>query len=239
MKRFYTLVHVGQEDGAYDIRLDGKPVRTPGRVTLATSSKALAEAVMSEWAAQEERIVPDAMPLTQILTTQIDYAVRERAVLSEKVLGYLDTDLLCYHAPRGGDSEDIARLQEQVWTPWVTWFATRFGHALQTTDGLKALQQEGGVKDALAAYVNGLDDARFMVLQMVTNACGSVVLGLALLEGAISAEQLFEVAALEELYQAKLYDPDGRYGMDPDVARRLDKLKGDIVAARTYLELVS
>ncbi|RYY33245.1 MAG: ATPase, partial [Sphingomonadales bacterium] len=52
MKRFWKDVTI---DGQ-GIALDGKPVRTPGRVPLVLPSPALAEAVADEWRAVGETI---------------------------------------------------------------------------------------------------------------------------------------------------------------------------------------
>src|SRR6185312_604337 len=64
-KRFYTAATVGEGEGAFAILLDGKPVRTPARRTLAAPTRALAEKIAAEWNAQANVIDPGAMPLTR------------------------------------------------------------------------------------------------------------------------------------------------------------------------------
>ena len=48
MKRFWKEVSVAREEGGWGIRLDGRPVRTPGRVALAVPAESLAEAMATE-----------------------------------------------------------------------------------------------------------------------------------------------------------------------------------------------
>ena len=61
MKRFWTDVGV---DTAGVVTLDGRPVRTPGRVPLALPFPALADAVAEEWRGVTGEIDPRAMPMT-------------------------------------------------------------------------------------------------------------------------------------------------------------------------------
>ena len=51
-KRFYTDVAVGEADGGFTILLDGRSVRTPKKLPLVVPTRALADAIAAEWAAQ-------------------------------------------------------------------------------------------------------------------------------------------------------------------------------------------
>ena len=111
MKRFYTLASTQEKNGQYYITLDGKTVKTQSGHDLGTPSKALAEAIMAEWAAQGEEILPDSMPLTQILNTKIDRVSEQRDVMSKTLLNYLDTDLLCY---RANEPEELIKIAQII-----------------------------------------------------------------------------------------------------------------------------
>src|SRR5438067_2513412 len=71
-RRFYAQVAVAPRDGHFILMLDGKPVRTPRRELFALPTKAAAEAVCAEWAAQAETIDPAKMPITRIVSSAID-----------------------------------------------------------------------------------------------------------------------------------------------------------------------
>lgn len=111
MKRFYKMVSSKKTDEGYAIQLDGKIVNTPLGQTMAALTEALADAIVLEWAAQEDKIKPETMPLTQILTTRID-KTRDRGAITEAVMKYLDTDLVCYWAK---EPEALAKRQKEVW----------------------------------------------------------------------------------------------------------------------------
>lgn len=59
MKRFYQDAAVVAVESGFEIRLDGRPVRTPARAPLALPTQGLAEAIAEEWRAQATRSTPD------------------------------------------------------------------------------------------------------------------------------------------------------------------------------------
>lgn len=235
MKKFYKLVTVaqggaGQDKTGYVIHLDGKPVQTPSRVPLCAPNKALAEAIAAEWTAQGEKIDPETMPLTQILTTAQDHVVRERAGITAKMLQYLDTDLLCYRAEL---PQDLAERQAACWDEWLGWFERTYGSALITTTALQALTQPEAAQRAVADTVAALDDMRFCVLQLVTMLTGSLVLGLAFTAAEASPEQVFNAANIEENYKYQIYN-EAEHGTAPQQEKTQRAMQRDLEAARLF-----
>jgi chaperone required for assembly of F1-ATPase len=99
MRKFYQSVAVTKSEGGYAVQLDGKPVKTPAQQPLVVATAALAEAMADEWRAQGEKINPDTMPITRIVTIAIDRVPHDRAALIDEITRYAGTDLLCYRAP--------------------------------------------------------------------------------------------------------------------------------------------
>lgn len=234
MKRFYKLVSTAQEKGGYSILLDGRAVKTrSGRVLLAAGEE-LAGLVMREWAEQGKEIVPDTMPLTQILNTKIDRVADERAAISAAVLKYLDTDLLCYFA---GEPPDLAAMQRECRTPWLEWFAAEYGAALETTEALCSLRQNSPLHDKVAARAAAMSDDVFTVFQLVTALCGSIVLALAFCAGAASPEDVMRAAFVEEDYKDTLYHAD-LHGPDPMQEKKRQAMRRDLEACAVFLKPV-
>src|SRR5438477_12691345 len=71
-RRFYHQVTVAESEGDFGLRLDGRPVRTPARRTLAAPTRALAECLAAEWRAQADVVDPGSMPLTRLANAIID-----------------------------------------------------------------------------------------------------------------------------------------------------------------------
>lgn len=235
MKRLYKMVSTRRVAGGYEIALDNKPVKTPGKKAIFTPSEKLADAIAAEWAGQGEAIRPDLMRLTQILTTRIDRVKAERPAMQQAVLKYLDTDLLCY---RTDHPPEMAEAQGKAWDPWLVWFEQKFGGKLITTTGLTALRQDAGLHAAAAKHVGALDDDRFTVLQIVTSLSGSLVLALAFIEGDITPDETYAAARAEEILKSQIYHED-TYGPDPAQDKKDQAMKADLKAAREYLDFLS
>lgn len=234
MKRFYKLVTTAPEPGGIAIHLDGKPVKTPDRAPLLAPNPNIADAIMAEWAAQKEIIIPDSMRLTQILTTAIDRVIPQRAAITQEVLNYLDTDLICYPA---ATPEELAALQAAQWDKIHVWFAQKYGVKLLTTTGLAALKQPAAAHEAVAARIDELDPYQFTAFQIVVATTGSLILGLALLDDFLDDTQIFKAAHIEEDYKAALYNEDF-YGRAPHQEERENAVRADLQAARKFLELL-
>lgn len=234
MKRFYTLVSCKKVDEGYALQLDGKVVKTPLGQDMIALTKPLADAITLEWASQEDKIKPETMPITQILTTRIDKA-RDREAITESVMKYLDTDLVCYWAK---EPEDLAKKQKEVWGRWVKWFDEHFEVPLYTTKKIDALTQDPEAHKRVWNYIEALDDAYFTILHIVTSLSGSLILALAFSEGEITPEEVFNASYLEELYKNGIYNEDV-HGIAPNEQAERDAFKRDIDAAQKYLELAN
>lgn len=231
MKRFYKTVSTGSEENGFSVLLDGKPVKTPERQNLIAPTQKLADLIAMEWEAQGDIIDPETMPLMQILTTAIDCSKEARASIEDEVLGYLDTDLLCYRAE---EPPEIAERQAKVWDQWLIWFEHASSNKLHTTTGLSALKQPQGAHDFASKIIRHADLHHFMAIQMATAIGGSLVLGLAFVAGAATPEQVFESAQLEELYRNEFYNEEF-YGKAPHQEKAHAGMMRDLRALRVFL----
>lgn len=234
MKRFYKVVSTDKCDGGYSVCLDGRPVKTQSKQMLCAPNEGIASAIMEEWAQQEDVIIPDTMPFTQILSTKIDRVSVERDAIFSNMLKYLDTDLLCYQV---SEPEELRQRQEDQWRPWLKWFQTIFGEELLTTTSLNALQQPEKAYDAVKQYIKNLDDDHFTILQVVTNVSGSLVLALAFLHKAITPQKMFDACYIEELFKDTLYNAE-KYGQDPILEKQQKAAMLDFETSAHYLKLL-
>lgn len=234
MKRFYTMASHKKLDGGYVIQLDGKTVKTPLGQDMSSPSKALADGIVSEWAAQEDKVKPDTMPLTSLLTTAID-KIRDREKITESCMRYLDTDLVCYWTK---EPEELAALQKEKWGAWVKWFEGHFEVPLYTTKKIDALTQDSEAHKRVWNYIESLDDYYFTVVHVLTSLSGSLILALAFSEGDITPEEIFEASYLEELYRGEIYN-EALYGAAPQEEAEREAFKRDTDAAQRFLELAN
>jgi chaperone required for assembly of F1-ATPase len=226
VKRFYKEVSVAAAAEGHQVLLDGRPVRTPARRALAVPSATLAAAVADEWRAQGETLQPASMALTRLISTAIDRMPALRAAAIDEVLGYAETDLLCY---RAAAPADLADRQQQLWQPWLDWLARSHGVELVVTTEMLPVPQPETALARLRSSVEPLDDWRLVGLHAVTTALGSVVLGLALFEGEIDAEQAIAASLLDEQFEID------RWGREREMERRHNALRYDVEAAARFL----
>jgi chaperone required for assembly of F1-ATPase len=235
MKKFYHLVAVNRHADGFAVLLDGKPVRTPLKRQLVCPTEALAQAIMAEWVAQVETIKPETMPLTQFMITFLDGVQDRREAIHAELLNYLDTDLVCY---RAADPPQYAQAQKQAWDPIIGWFEVNFGVKLETTTEISPLKQNAVVHQSVETYVRNLNDYEFSMLQIVTYETGSLIIGIAFLEGAVTPEAAFKAAQVEELLKSEIHREDF-YGKAPDVEKKQTNQLLGLHAARVFLDTLS
>lgn len=226
-KRFYTAAGVGEGPDGYPILLDGKPVRTPARRTLAAPTRLLAEAIADEWNAQEENVDPARMPLTRLANTIIDGVTDKTAAVAEEIAKYLGSDLLFYRAdaPAG-----LVARQGQHWDPVLDWVHDELGARFMLAEGVMFVPQpERAIAAARAAIPD--DPWRLGALSSITSLTGSALLALALLRGKLSTDEAWAAAHVDEDWQRE------QWGHDDLAQERRDFRFADMVAAATVLKL--
>jgi len=229
MKRVYRAVRVASAGDGWSILLDARTLQTPARAPLLLPRRGLAEAIAAEWDAQTERIVPATMPLMQLAATAIDRTAPQRRQVIEDVVGYAGTDLVCYRAER--PPELVAR-QSATWQPLVDWVTLRFDAPLLVTTGVVPKAQSAAAIAAIRAAIEPLDDFRLTALHGATTGCGSVAIGLALLERRLDAEAAWRASQLDEIFQSE------QWGEDPEAGARRAMLKRDIEATERFMALL-
>lgn len=234
IKRFYKIASTRKTDEGYLILLDGKPVHTPSGKDLIAPEKLLADAIVAEWGAQGDVVAPDTMPLTQILNTAIDQA-RARNDITNSLLKYLNTDLLCY---RTKEPDVLKKRQKEFWDPWLSWFDEHFETPLLTTFGLQALTQEPETHKRIWNYIEALDPYYFALLHILTALTGSIVMALAFIEGDITPGEVFAAMHVEEDYHADLCGENAETKPAQDNQRTQD-IHRDLTAAKRFIDLLN
>jgi chaperone required for assembly of F1-ATPase len=226
MKRFWTEVSV--EDG--EVRLDGRPVRTPGRAPLALPAPALAEAVAEEWRAVGETLDPRAMPLTGLANAAIDRIAPDPAAFAAGLAAYGESDLLCY---RADGPDDLVARQAAAWDPILAWARERYDVHVETTAGIVHRAQPPATLARLGEAVASRSAFALAGLSPVVTTTGSLIGALALAEGAISADTLWAAAHVDEDWQAE------QWGTDPLAEQARANKRRDYDAGVRFLSLAA
>jgi chaperone required for assembly of F1-ATPase len=229
MKRFYKQATLSPEEGAVAILLDGRPVRTPARNALRVPTEELAEAIAAEWNAQGEKIDPQAMPLTGLANAAIDRVAPDPAAFGGKLAEYGESDLLCYRAE---GPQSLVERQSRVWDPLLGWARTRFGVEIETTAGVMHRPQPPRTVEQLGRAVAARGAFQLAGLAPLVTIAGSLIIALALAEGAIGVETAWDAAMLDEAWQAE------QWGADPLAAASLENRRREFESAYRFLTLL-
>jgi chaperone required for assembly of F1-ATPase len=229
LKRRYQKAAAIELEGGFGIALDEKPLSTPMRHTVAVPSRALAEAMAEEWRGQGDEVRPNTMPLTQLAVTALDRIEGRRDTVIEELAAYGSTELLCYRAEHPAE---LANRQAEAWQPLLDWLALRFDAPLAVTGGVVPKPQSPAALSALRAAVAERSSWEVAALALATQAAGSIVLGLALIEDRIDAAAAWSLSLLDELYQAELW------GEDREAVARRESIRRDFEAAEAFLNLL-
>lgn len=222
MKKFYSAVTVVPEQQGYAVALDGRTIKTPGKVSLLMPSEALAIAVADEWRAQGEEVDPDTMPLTQLVNTAIDRVGTRVDEVIEELVAYAHTDLVCYRAT---DQDELVIKQNEVWQPYLDWLKLTLGVGLQVTSGIMPLTQDNDVTDALREELRQFDVFTLTAFHAFVAGFGSIVIALALVRGFKDFENCWEASHLDEAHQESLW------GLDAEIEEKRVRLKTELLAS--------
>lgn len=203
-RRFWTEAAAVEAPGGWGVRLDARTLRTPGRAPLVLPTRALAEAVAAEWAAQGARVQPATMPLTRAANTAIDRVAPDPAPVVDEIARYGASDLLCY---RAAAPAALARRQAEAWDPLLAWAAGALAAPLAVTEGVVFVAQPESSLAALRAQVAALSPFALTALSELVGLSGSLVIGLAVAAGRDPAA-LWEAACLDERWQAEQWGAD-------------------------------
>jgi chaperone required for assembly of F1-ATPase len=227
-RRFYAAATAEPEGPGWTVRLDGRAVRTPAKAPLVLPTRALAEAIAAEWAAQDGAIDPASMPLARAANSAIDKVVVQRAEVAAMLASYGETDLLCHRAEAPAA---LAARQALAWDPLLAWAAADLGAPLTPATGVMPVVQPSASLARLRAALDALDAFELTAAHDLVTLSGSVVIGLAALQGRFSADDLWRAATVDDAWQAEIW------GHDDEAFRAAEARREAFLSAARFLSL--
>ena len=230
MKRFYKKVTVENAEECFIVALDGKPLLTPGKQSLLLPNQQLADKIALEWQQQVELIEPHKMPNMSLASTAIDRVAPQRMEVIDSIVAYGGTDLLCY---RAFGPEDLVDRQHRIWQPLLDWAKVTINAELLVTAGIMPLKQPNNSINAIRIKVTQYNSFNLVALHELTSVSGSVIIGLAVIEGYITLDKSIKAAQLDTLYQIE------RWGEDPEVMSKVKNAKQQMSEASNFIALLT
>lgn len=205
MKRFWREVGIASGPAGHAIELDGRPVRTPGRLPLALPNLAMAQAIADEWRAVVKEIDPRAMALTGLANVAIERIAPDPGAFAANLASYAESDLLCY---RADSPTALVERQTAAWDPMIAWAERRYDVHVERVTGIIHRPQPPLTLRRLADAVSALDPFTLAGLAPVVTVTGSLILALALVEGAAEPDMVWKAAKVDEDWQAEQWGTD-------------------------------
>ncbi len=232
MKRFWETVTIAPSEAGFAVLLDGKPMHLPGGTVLCVAGERLALAIAEEWRSAGggkggEMSFADT-PLTGLAGTAQQRIAPDPAPTIDAIARYAESDLLCYRAETPAS---LVERQDSGWQPWLDWVARTYDAPLRVSTGIAYVKQHRGSIAALRNAVAALDVPALAALGVAVPSLGSLVLGLALAEGALDAPTAHRLGSLDELFQAEMW------GEDAEAAARRAAIAADVALAEKFLRL--
>ena len=227
-KRFYKAASIS-DAAPYQVLLDSRAVKTPAKRPLVLPTKAAAQAVADEWNAQGETINPATMPLTRFANTAIDAVAETADAVAADLVAYAGRDLLCYRADA---PTELSHAQAARWDAVLDWAAKSCDARFTVVAGIMPVDQPENALQAVASALKPHDAFRLTALHVMTTLTGSALLALAHDQGAISADDAWAAAHVDEDYQIALW------GADDEAAARRAARGQEFSAASRLLELL-
>ncbi len=149
--------------------------------------------------------------LYRLISLMIDM---QRTAITDELLSFFDTDLVCYYAK---DPKDLVKWQQTYWSPILQWAKSQKITPLRTTTDTMPITHSKTAHDALEAYLDTLDDNQIVTASVASKLSSSVLTGLAFTAGILTAESAHNIAHADEYYQ------QDRYGEDELLTERLEE----------------
>jgi len=228
MRRFYASVDVAPADGGFAVRLDGRTPRSPAGRRLALPTRALADLVAQDWAAQGEHILPETMAATRLAWAALGLAEPGgRAAAVARIADFAAADALCYFAD--GPAALLER-QERHWGPVIAWAEASLGATFHRTQGIVHQPQPEATLGRIRALAEAEDDFALAGVMAAAALFGSAILAFALRRGELTAEAAFALSRLDEAFQEE------RWGVDSEAAIRSEAMAAEAVMLQRWFE---
>lgn len=230
--RLFNRAHVAPtDDGAHEVLLDSKKLKTPAGKPVAVPTKLLALAIAAEWEWQEGRTLkPFTMPLMKLATISIDQMGQEREKVIKTLIKYFHTDAILFRAPEG---TRLADAQVEIWDPIRRWLERQVGAEIVTTPGFLPEEQSATAVQGVESLLRAASNWELSAIESLAGSARSLAIGLAVARRHLTIQEAVKAVRLEEDHQVEEWGfVEG--GHDIDIA----DLRVRIAAPSVFLRLL-
>lgn len=230
MKKFWKIVQVKKKlKNSFEILLDKRILKTPMQKDLIFSNYKIAKETALEWDIDEKEINTENMVFYGLISTAIDKINNDKVSYIENVLGFINTDLICY---RADGPNELVDLQNSSWNPIISFIKKYIDVELKFFIGVMPSKQSLEIFNRLKTLINSFSDIEISALHRMTNLTGSIFISICILKGDVLKNEAFELSFLDELYQAK------NWGIEEESLDKRDKIAKELNRIISFVELI-
>jgi len=230
MKKFWKIVQVRKKlKNSFEILLDKRILKTPMQKDLIFSNYKIAKETALEWDIDEKEINTENMVFYGLISTAIDKISNDKVSYIENLLGFINTDLICY---RADGPNELVDLQNSSWNPIISFIKKYIDVELKFFIGVMPSKQSLEIFNRLKTLINSFSDIEISALHRMTNLTGSIFISICILKGDVLKNEAFELSFLDELYQAK------NWGIEEESLDKRDKIAKELNRIISFVELI-
>ena len=151
---------------------------------------------------------------------------KNREEVINRLVRFALTDMLLFW----GQNKDLVEKQEKIWGPLLEWASYELNAKFIKTQGLDVPEQEKTSGHRLKLFLESLSDKELAAFYVAALNMKSVLLAAALVKGRIHAQEAFEAAYLEELWQAE------NWGVEAEAEKRRGEIRQELVEIEEFLK---
>ena len=149
----------------------------------------------------------------------------QRSLILDKLVEFSLTDMMLFW----GQNKELVAQQEKIWGPLLQWVEQEFDTKLKTTQNLDVPEQDQKLVYRLNFELQKLSDRQLVAFYAMALRTRSVLLALAFVKGKINAQEAFQAAALEEIWQAE------KWGKDEEAESRRQTMRQELEEIQDFL----
>ena len=160
------------------------------------------------------------------LKAALNDASLNKQEIIDKMCEFAQTDVVLFW----NDNPELTERQNKYWFPVLHWIGHELHTELKTSTSLEVPNQEEKFGVALKRYLQTFSDKELIAFYKAALDMRSVILAAALVKGKITAEEAYQAAYLEEIWQAE------KWGKIKDAEESRAKAKADLIEIEKFLQ---
>lgn len=150
---------------------------------------------------------------------------KSRKEVIDRLVVFSQTDLLLFW----GHEKDLIERQKKIWGPILQWANNEINVEFVKTQGLDVPENKAS-GEKLKDYLNSFSDKELAAFYVAALNMKSVLLAIALVKKRLSADEAFNAAFLDELWQAE------SWGVEKEAEKRRAELKKELHEIEDFLK---